>query len=94
MLNELFCDEDKRRIMSILIPLIPREDHLVWHHSNDSVYSIKTGYSLATKVEEDVPSSSLNPRSKWWRKLWSLSLPRKVKSFAWRASLDALMLGS
>ena len=33
LLNELLCDKDKRCIMSIPIPLIPGEDHLVWHHS-------------------------------------------------------------
>ncbi|KAF4381336.1 hypothetical protein G4B88_031363 [Cannabis sativa] len=53
-----------------------------------------SGYSLAMNSIPNSNSSSLLPLAKWWRALWPLKIPRKIKVFAWRVCHDILPTGS
>ncbi|XP_060964608.1 uncharacterized protein LOC133033633 [Cannabis sativa] len=81
---------DIERILSIPLAPTPREDTLIWRHSDTSYYTMKSGYHLAASLESmeaDSPSSS---NRQWWNRFWSLKLTKKVKIFAWRFINDAL----
>ncbi|KAL0357406.1 UNVERIFIED_CONTAM: Retrovirus-related Pol polyprotein from type-1 retrotransposable element R2 [Sesamum calycinum] len=41
-------------------------------------------------LERPCSSTSMTAESDWWRKLWQLKLPSKIKVFPWRACLNAL----
>uniref|UniRef100_A0A803P1A9 Uncharacterized protein n=1 Tax=Cannabis sativa TaxID=3483 RepID=A0A803P1A9_CANSA len=85
-----FGNIDIERILSILLAPTPREDTLIWHHSDTGNYTVKSGYHLAASLESmeaDSPSSS---NHQWWNRFWSLKLPKKVKIFAWRFINDDL----
>lgn len=76
------------------IPLSNRlpEDQFIWHFTKDGRYTVKTvmvqGQMVGTLkryVSLINGSSESIFRDLMWKKLWSLHLPPKVKSFAWRA---------
>uniref|UniRef100_A0A803PKF8 Reverse transcriptase zinc-binding domain-containing protein n=1 Tax=Cannabis sativa TaxID=3483 RepID=A0A803PKF8_CANSA len=79
-----------KEILSIPLPLHPSNDELIWEPSKSRVYSVKTGYhlSLSSTLHFDIPSSSSS--SPWWKNLWHLKIPPKVKHFDFHATNSTL----
>ena len=45
---------------------------------------MKSGYLVGLDVRRIVSSSGQSGVGGWWRKLWNLQIPNKVKIFIWR----------
>lgn len=83
LLHQLFSSTDRDRILAIPLSFRQVPDKLIWHHTKDGVYQVKSGYHLAsTSIDAATTSDGV---------LVSLSLPNKVKSFAWRAYQEAFL---
>ncbi|CAL1383989.1 unnamed protein product [Linum trigynum] len=63
------------------------EDRLVWHATVDGIFSVKSAYHLAVRLDQ------LNGRWRsqvsWmdkasWIRLWEANIPPKLKIFAWQ----------
>ncbi|MCI01383.1 putative ribonuclease H protein, partial [Trifolium medium] len=80
------------------LPLIqePIEDQLMWPHTKDGLYSVKSGYNLLRHWQEsDNPSSANpNPYSQVWKKLWNLQTIPRHKVIIWRIINKALPVRS
>lgn len=66
--------------------------------SSDGKFSVKSVYNF---IEKDIPSSlhATGPSSSqhleiFWKSVWSLLLPRKIKIFIWKAYHNGLPVGS
>uniref|UniRef100_A0A803QMZ3 Reverse transcriptase domain-containing protein n=1 Tax=Cannabis sativa TaxID=3483 RepID=A0A803QMZ3_CANSA len=86
LLNEYFLPIDVDRVVTIPLSFFPSNDRLIWHHTTTGCYTVNSGFHLA-EVRE---TSGSNNHTNWWKMFWSLSLPSKVKKFAWRVMQDAL----
>ena len=67
-------------------------DCIVWPRTRDGEYSVKTGYQLLVESEnrgEASGSSSENLRS-FWKGIWKMRIPNKIKNFCWRACSESL----
>ena len=67
-------------------------DCLVWPRTRDGNYSVKTGYQLLEELEnrgEASGSNSNNLRS-FWKGIWKMRIPNKIKNFCWRACTESL----
>ncbi|KAM0994572.1 hypothetical protein EV2_010394 [Malus domestica] len=53
MISDGFNQDDVLPIISIPLSQAGIDDQLVWHHTTNAVYSVKTGYGLAIKLMED-----------------------------------------
>lgn len=75
--------EDADAIANICLGLNSRDDVFVWYYNSKGEYTVKSWYYLATQKESaDLPSASSSDKSKkFWKMLWSLNLPRKIKIF-------------
>ncbi|KAG5557644.1 hypothetical protein RHGRI_007781 [Rhododendron griersonianum] len=60
-----------KAIKDIPLPILKRGDRLEWHHSRNGVYSVKSGYHLASKKQaSNIPSKPgppFNPMSNFGR---------------------------
>uniref|UniRef100_A0A803PKZ1 Reverse transcriptase zinc-binding domain-containing protein n=1 Tax=Cannabis sativa TaxID=3483 RepID=A0A803PKZ1_CANSA len=90
ILQTHFGDIDIQRILSIPLSPFPRDDKLIWHHSDSGIYSVKIGYQLAASLETQHEHSSSSTHRQWWNRMWSLRLPKKLKIFLWRFINEAL----
>ena len=43
-------------------------------------------------VESTVSSSDGNQEKSFWKKLWQINVPHKIRHFTWRACRDILLL--
>lgn len=75
----------KNRDLILKIPLITRRDRDVWYWLANprGVFSVRSCYKMMTY---DANNSS----SSFWRRLWKLNVPGKVKNFLWRAVKNVL----
>ncbi|XP_060959153.1 uncharacterized protein LOC133030431 [Cannabis sativa] len=89
-LQRCFLPHVVEQILSIPLPLSPCPDEFIWEHSQSGIYTAKSGYhiSFSCSPSSDIPSSS--KPSPWWKNLWHLPLPAKVKHFAFRATNSTL----
>ncbi|KAM6543446.1 hypothetical protein CsatB_007893 [Cannabis sativa] len=89
-LQQFFSPPDVDKILSIPLSLFPCDDALLWHYTSSGLYTVKSGYQLASEEPvSSLPSSSLTSAT-WWQYFWGLKLPSKIRIFAWRAYHDAL----
>ncbi|KAL5758152.1 hypothetical protein ACOSP7_020763 [Xanthoceras sorbifolium] len=88
LVRDSFSPEDAEYILSI--PPSSHEDALCWHFDKLGKFSVKSAYWLASQNPDLARSSSPAPLASWWRSLWLLNLPAKVRLFLWRLCHDWL----
>lgn len=74
-------------ILKIPITMSRRCDELVWHYSNNGIYSVRSAYHLALdskKALHNLGSSSGGGRDDW-KRIWIMNIPLKIKLFFWHA---------
>ena len=67
-------------------------DSLKWKESKNQVFSVRTKYQVALRLNKPPTGEhSLDIQDqRMWKKVWSLNIPPKVRTFMWRACLDVL----
>ena len=69
------------------------EDKLIWTGNRRGDFTINSAYYIAcslVEAEETSESSSGNPRTPFWKKIWHLKIPSKIRIFVWRACMNGL----
>nr|POF03417.1 putative ribonuclease h protein [Quercus suber] len=92
MIDQKVASYLTQRIKAIPLCRTPQEDCLVWPRSRDGNYSVKTEYQLLCELqnrETALVSNGDNSRN-FWRGIWRLRIPNKIKHFGWRACTESL----
>ncbi|XP_074377050.1 uncharacterized protein LOC141718568 [Apium graveolens] len=82
----MFNSRDANLILTIPIRS-SQADTWYWRKEKMGHYSVKSAYAALIE-QRGLQVSSAN--SGFWRKLWNLKIPLKIKHFLWRASSDVL----
>lgn len=85
-----FYKEDVASILSIPLSRNGQGDRLVWHHSKNGAYTVRTGYGVVLGLMENGKlgrkkhgaSSSNSNLNQVWNKIWSLEFPNKISSLS------------
>ena len=96
LLAGIFAPIEAALIQKIPLSPINVEDKLIWPHVPSGVYSVKSGYRFLAKEKagsRDTPQAQTDSPN-FWRRIWGLSVPNKVKNFLWRACKEALPVKS
>ena len=82
ILRDLFIEDDVQQILKIPLSSRRTKDSWLWIEGEKGVFSVKSAYHSLCQDYSRVPSfgGKFN-----WLKLWSLSMPPKVKNLIWRA---------
>ncbi|CAH2047148.1 unnamed protein product, partial [Thlaspi arvense] len=92
LLSSLFESFDVQTVLKIRPSHTRVRDSLFWIHSNHGWYTIKTGYSVLRNLHREQSSSLAhhNVTMPWFKTLWQLNIPPKIKCFWWRVILNSL----
>ncbi|KAA3483968.1 reverse transcriptase [Gossypium australe] len=73
------------------IPLVqePHDDFLAWSGEPSGEFSVKSSYKLLQNVDPTAYALQSNYRD-FYRKLWRIDLPIKIKIFIWKSSWNYL----
>ncbi|CAL1363270.1 unnamed protein product [Linum trigynum] len=85
LLLSLFDATTVQTIRSIPLPIFPVQDRLVWHYEKSGLYTVKSGYKIASEdFIRDLSTIPIvfDPQS--WKFLWALPVPPKLRFFMWR----------
>ncbi|KAK3212709.1 hypothetical protein Dsin_017415 [Dipteronia sinensis] len=90
LLEQSFSEDDVKAIQSIPVGSRRCGDSLIWHYTDTGAFPVKSGYWVARNMEEQPCSSNsgLNNSNSWWKRLWNLKIPLKIKLFIWKGCFD------
>ncbi|XP_075504360.1 uncharacterized protein LOC142541783 [Primulina tabacum] len=84
LIHNLFPPHLVKDILTIPLSQSQKEDFRFWAYDPKAKYSVRDGYKVAIGFFDSPPSCSGNHSIEWWRFIWSLSIPPKVRIFWWR----------
>ncbi|KAI9185039.1 hypothetical protein LWI28_003582 [Acer negundo] len=85
LVRDFFLKEDADAILSLPTGSVQIVDDLLWHYKKSSCYSVRSGYKIGCEKLSLASSSGLGCLEEWWKTLWRLRIPAKVKIFIWKA---------
>ena len=88
VIDHVFNNAEVEAIKSIPLSSSPQQDTLIWPFTPSEYYSVKSGYRFLH--ENEVPDQVSVINSGFWRDIWRLEVPCKLKNLVWRACKDAL----
>jgi hypothetical protein len=96
VIDQHFLPFEGSIIKQIPLTMEQNEDQLMWPHSKDGNYSVKTGYNLLCQWHNaTLPGSAqINNQDKIWKKLWSLNTIPRHKVLLWRIIQGAVPVRS
>ncbi|KAM6590233.1 hypothetical protein CsatA_012838 [Cannabis sativa] len=85
-LYHYFPSYQAEAILNIPLDIGP-SDTLIWGPHHSGLFTVNSAYHLAqSKALNPSPSTSNpNPYKDWWKTLWTLKIPPKIKHFTWKA---------
>ena len=85
LIRETFIPVDAAVILQIPLRSQVDEDCWAWEPEKHGMYSVKTAYQ---KLEQDQQKAALPVQGcsgeQFWKEIWKLSVPPKVRVFWWR----------
>ncbi|KAK6132895.1 hypothetical protein DH2020_033375 [Rehmannia glutinosa] len=88
LIHNSFLPVVAQEIISLPLPLNQANDSRFWRFNCKGVYTVKDGYRLAIGMFDRPENQSHNRVEHWWKFLWSLNIPTKIRLFWWRISHD------
>nr|POE98911.1 putative ribonuclease h protein [Quercus suber] len=92
LIDWCFHPPDAKLIKSLPLSSIPQLDTLVWSFEKLGNYSVKSGYKLLCELHNlDINRPQVSESQKgFWKSIWKLKVPGKIKQFLWRACTNSL----
>ncbi|XP_065619595.1 putative ribonuclease H protein At1g65750 [Quercus suber] len=92
MVDQNFLSFEANRIKAIPLCWTDQCDRIIWPDSPDGEYSVKAGYQKLCEEADASNASSSDPthQKSFWKKVWKLQFPNKIKNFLWRVCSNAL----
>lgn len=84
-IRHIFLPINQEIILNIPLSYYVSEDLWIWHYDLKGLYSVRSGYKLFMHMRNSQCSSGGHGDGVWWKKLWNLQIPSKIKNFMWRA---------
>lgn len=98
-MRDTFEAEDAALIMKLPVHT-QWDDSPAWHFGSKGIFSVRSAYKVTVEKVRRERTSQLQvgcmlmvlTDQGFWKKIWGLSVPNKVKHFVWRLAHDSLAL--
>ncbi|GMN49620.1 hypothetical protein TIFTF001_018782 [Ficus carica] len=85
-----FWEVGREAIFSIPLGVRARSDMMLWHYEDNGCYTVRSGYKVAMDSQILESCVEKGVEGKWWKRLWKLNVPSKVKILIWHVYHNAL----
>lgn len=93
-----FVEKECSLILGMPVSLAGCEDRVIWHYAKNGDYTVRTGYGVAVEMQENGEfgrrgtggCSRREVDESYWRDIWRLAVPNKLKLFIWRCCTASL----
>ncbi|XP_023907624.1 uncharacterized protein LOC112019319 [Quercus suber] len=93
LVKRVFLPEEAQTILSIPRSNKHANDRIIWAYTPKGIFTVNSAYKVALATSPSasiVGQSDTTAKETFWRTLWSLNIPNKIKNFAWRACRNIL----
>ena len=93
LIQSIFLPHEVDDICSIALSSKLPEDKQVWAPTNNGRFSVRSAYRVAVELASEGSAGVASDDSRmrrFWKQIWQLNIPHKVRHFAWRACRDTL----
>ena len=93
MVKQGFAPDDAKVVLSIPLSSRLLADRLTWAYTPKGNFTVSSAYRVALLSSSNLSleTSSCCNQGLFWKTLWGLYMPNKIKTFAWLASRNILM---
>jgi hypothetical protein len=86
VINNTFLPFEGSLIKQLPLTQESLEDQLMWPHTKDGYYSVRSGYNIINHWQDRVNcgTANANPHNLTWKKLWNIPTIPRHKAFLWR----------
>ncbi|KAK2650956.1 hypothetical protein Ddye_018445 [Dipteronia dyeriana] len=84
LIHASFEPDEASLILNLPCSLSPSPDAVLWYFDKLGSYTVKSGYHFGCERILKPSTSGLNLVESWWKALWPLKVPGKVKLLIWR----------
>ncbi|KAK2646033.1 hypothetical protein Ddye_021228 [Dipteronia dyeriana] len=88
LIRASFFPSDADLILSLPCSTPSMADSVMWHYEKLGFFSVKSGYLFRNNVWSNPNYSGLNSAVSWWKFLWRMKIPSKVKALAMKRGLQ------
>ena len=81
----LLGEEVAKEIFQISCSRMVPTDVRIWHYTWNEEFIVKSGYHIARCRGVREGTSEIGINNKWWRLLWGLKIPQRLKPFSGRS---------
>uniref|UniRef100_A0A803NK25 Reverse transcriptase n=1 Tax=Cannabis sativa TaxID=3483 RepID=A0A803NK25_CANSA len=93
-LHQFFDEQTIDHILDVPISGNGCSDDLIWSRNSSGIFTVKSAYHLAVTSRDIPSSSSFDQCKRFWSKIWSSSVPSKVKHLVWRVLSNSVPVAS
>ena len=92
LIDQCFFPPDAKTIKSLPLCFIPQSDSLVWPAERSGKFSVKSGYKCLCEdlLVREHDLETVGAAKGFWKSVWSLNVPRKIKHFLWKSCTNSL----
>ncbi|XP_075653903.1 uncharacterized protein LOC142624260 [Castanea sativa] len=88
LIHQSFIQDNATSILSIPLSRHKPQDRMIWTYTPKGYFTVNSAYKVAismTRTLALVETSHDTEQTRFWRQLWNLHVPNKIKLFAWKA---------
>ena len=93
LVRSIFLPHEAATILKIPISFRLPDDQLVWIGNKRGSFTVKSAYYIAMRMVDDQEfgeCSAVHSQTSFWKAIWHLNIPPKIRIFAWRVCKNGL----
>ena len=92
LIDQCFYPPDAQCIIAQPLCTTPQADTFVWTVEWNGSYSVKSGYKILCEDQlvGGLEIDAIVAQRKFWKSVWKLKVPRKIKHFLWKSCTNSL----
>ena len=92
VVQQLFMPHEADIILGISLSTCRPDDHIIWAHTPSGMFTTCSAYKMLVflDISTSAGGSNSDDQKKFWKGIWQIRVPNKIRHFVWRMCNNAL----